>query len=73
MIINICFGPDILVAPILFEGERSRKVYLPRGTNWRDMKTGNVHNGGQWLVAEAPIDTIPLFVRVGSEVMRFFK
>ena len=24
------FGPDMLVAPILFEGQRARDVYLPR-------------------------------------------
>ena len=28
------FGPDVLVAPVLYEGIREREVYLPEG-NWR--------------------------------------
>ena len=30
------FGPEVLVAPVLFAGVRSRKVYLPTGAKWKD-------------------------------------
>ena len=57
------FGPDILVAPILEPDIRTRKVYLPCTTTWRDAWTGQVYPGGGWLTVEAPLDRIPLFLR----------
>ena len=30
------YGPDILVAPILEAGQKTREVYLPAGENWTD-------------------------------------
>jgi len=57
------FGPDLLVAPVLHEGARSRKVYLPVGTRWTDAWTGEGIDGGQWITIDAPLDRIPLFLR----------
>ena len=34
------FGDDILVAPVVTEGARERRVYLPAGAAWRDAWTG---------------------------------
>src|SRR5690606_9315046 len=34
------FGPDILVAPVLYPQAKSRRVYLPKGTRWKDAWTG---------------------------------
>ena len=62
------FGPDILVAPILHAGARSRDVYLPAGTSWTDAWTGKEHAGGQHLTAEAPLSRIPVYLREGSRV-----
>jgi alpha-D-xyloside xylohydrolase len=59
-------GPDILVAPVLSEGARERKLYLPAGDVWTDAKKGTAHPGGEWLVADAPLDTVPVFWRAGS-------
>jgi alpha-D-xyloside xylohydrolase len=59
------FGPDLLVAPVLFEGARSRRVYLPAGTGWRDAWTDEELAGGQWIEADAPLERIPLYVRAG--------
>jgi len=33
------FGPDILVAPVLYKGTRSRKVYLPKDAKWTNANT----------------------------------
>ena len=62
------FGPAFLVAPVTDQGVTSRRVYLPAGADWYDYWTERKHAGGQWIVADAPIDRIPLFVRAGSIV-----
>jgi alpha-D-xyloside xylohydrolase len=40
------FGSDLLVAPLIEEGD-SRKVYLPPGS-WIDYQTGKVYRGAGW-------------------------
>ncbi|MGQ9682489.1 MAG: glycoside hydrolase family 31 protein [Anaerolineae bacterium] len=62
------FGPDLLVAPVLYEGARTRQVYLPDGVEWTDAWTGAQHAGGQWLTVPAPLERIPLFVRRGVDL-----
>jgi alpha-D-xyloside xylohydrolase len=62
------FGPAFLVAPVSEQGATSRSVYLPAGSDWYDYWTDKRIKGGQTIVASAPIDTIPLFVRAGSIV-----
>jgi alpha-D-xyloside xylohydrolase len=62
------FGPGLLVAPVLYEGARSRQVYLPDGSTWTDAWSGNSLNGGQWITAEAPLDRIPLYLRDGAQL-----
>lgn len=61
-------GPDLLVAPILDAGATSREVYLPAGCEWEDAWAGRRHSGGQQILADAPLDTIPVFRRAGSVV-----
>jgi alpha-D-xyloside xylohydrolase len=63
---QFCFGPDVLVAPVLEAGATSRSVYLPAGTRWRSWTTGAMHDGGQTVVVDAPLDTIPVFTRDGA-------
>jgi alpha-D-xyloside xylohydrolase len=60
------FGPAFLVAPVTDQGATSRQVYLPAGTDWYNFWTNELVKGGQTITAQAPIDTIPLFVRAGS-------
>jgi alpha-D-xyloside xylohydrolase len=60
------FGPALLVAPVVEQGATTRTVYLPAGADWYNFWTNECIHGGQKIVAEAPIDTIPLFVRAGS-------
>ena len=57
------FGESILVAPIVEEGAVSRRVYLPKGAEWRDAKSGETYTGGVWITVDAPLDTIPLFIK----------
>lgn len=57
------FGPDILVAPILYEGARTRRVYLPAGHVWKDVNADKLVNGGQWIECAAPLDCIPVYRR----------
>lgn len=57
------YGPDVLVAPILYAGQFSRTVYLPKGERWIDYATGKEYEGGQTITTDAPLDTIPVFVK----------
>jgi alpha-D-xyloside xylohydrolase len=60
------FGPAFLVAPVTEQGATSREVYLPAGSDWYNYWTNERVKGGQTITVQAPIDTIPLFVRAGS-------
>jgi len=62
------FGPDILVAPIVYEGARSRKVYLPEGEKWTDGANNETYEGGKWIECEAPLNVIPVFLRDGAKI-----
>lgn len=62
------FGPDLLVAPVLHEGARSRQVYLPDGSTWTDAWSGVSLRGGQWNAADAPLCRIPLYLRDGASL-----
>ena len=57
------FGPDLMVAPVLHQGERQRSVYLPEGTSWKDAWNDQVLKGGQIITADTPLDRIPLYLR----------
>ena len=61
------FGSDLLVAPICHEHAVDRQVYLPAGASWTDARTGVVYEGGQWIMADAPMDTLPVFLRDGRQ------
>jgi alpha-D-xyloside xylohydrolase len=60
------FGPAFLVAPVTEQGETTRTVYLPAGSDWYNYWTNERLHGGQSIQVSAPIDTLPLFVRAGS-------
>ena len=62
------FGSEILVAPILAADLRSRCVYLPAGTRWRDAWTGDTYEGGTTFDADAPLDRIPVYLTEGSSL-----
>ncbi|WP_025677962.1 TIM-barrel domain-containing protein [Paenibacillus massiliensis] len=62
------FGPDLLVAPVVREGQRSRQVYLPAGVSWKNAYSGDTLEGGCTIKVEAPLEHIPLFLRNGAEL-----
>ena len=74
------FGPAFLVAPVtehmyyspgaaeLKDVPKKRSVYLPKGCGWYDYYTGEYHEGGTRVSADAVIEKMPLFVRTGSVV-----
>jgi alpha-D-xyloside xylohydrolase len=48
------------------ERNKTRNVYLPSSTGWFDFWTGIKYEGAQNIIAEAPIDIMPLYVKAGS-------
>jgi alpha-glucosidase/alpha-D-xyloside xylohydrolase len=62
------YGPAFLVAPVTEQGATKRTVYLPEGCDWYNYWTNERLHGGQTVVADAPIDRLPLFVKTGSIV-----
>lgn len=60
------FGSELLVAPVVKKGARNKNVYLPEGT-WIDYNNKHTaYSGEQWMTVDAPLNTIPMFVKQGS-------
>ncbi|HEV2787000.1 MAG TPA: TIM-barrel domain-containing protein, partial [Solirubrobacteraceae bacterium] len=64
------FGPALWVAPVVDEGARSREVPLPRG-EWIEAWSGERVRGGGDVLAPAPRELIPVWVRSGSLVVTY--
>ena len=74
------FGPDLLAAPVLEPGARTRRLYLPRGRwlyMWRSARyedaeggilLGAAHllRGGRATTLRAGVEELPLLVRAGA-------
>jgi alpha-glucosidase (family GH31 glycosyl hydrolase) len=58
-------GEDLLVAPIVKPDLTSRLVYLPKGV-WYDYWTNKKYSGGTMVRVDAPLETVPMFVRGGA-------
>jgi len=58
-------GRDIMVAPVVTQGQTARQVYLPEG-EWFHWHTGRWYQGPQYLMETTPMDYLPLFVRAGA-------
>ena len=54
-------GDDIMVAPVLEKGAKSRKVRLPSG-QWKDA-LGNIYEGNTVIDIPVTIESIPYFIR----------
>ena len=72
------FGSAFMVCPVtkpmyyereskeLKDNDKVRKVYLPVGAQWYDFWTGQSFDGGMTILADAVLNTMPLYVRSGS-------
>ncbi len=58
-------GPGLLVAPVIGNGHREKKIYFPEG-KWHDFRGGDAVVGPAEKVVEAPLDFIPLYAREGA-------
>jgi alpha-glucosidase len=61
-------GSDVLVAPVVKEGMRTRGIYLPAGAEWTDWWTGERFESGKLHYLKTPLDRLPIFVRVGAVI-----
>jgi alpha-D-xyloside xylohydrolase len=73
-------GSALLVCPVtepalfgedgepLVGGAGGRQCYLPAGANWYDFWSHELLDGGQTVLAAAPLSQLPVFVRAGSVI-----
>ncbi len=64
---QIMIGSSLMAVPVCRPDQREKRVYLPAG-GWYNFWTGEYFRGGQSWMMEAPLDTLPLFVRENSAV-----
>jgi alpha-D-xyloside xylohydrolase len=58
-------GRNLLVAPLIEEGQKARVIYLPRG-KWRDIYLHTEYEGGGYTTYNCPLDRIPVFERMNA-------
>ena len=59
-------GPALMACPVGYYKARNRSVYFPAQSSWYNLYTGEMIEGGQRLVVDAPYEQIPVFVRSGA-------
>ncbi|MBW4697094.1 MAG: glycoside hydrolase family 31 protein [Aphanocapsa lilacina HA4352-LM1] len=64
---QVMLGSALMAAPVLRPGVDCRAVYLPGGT-WYDWWSGEGHTGPGRILAAAPLERLPLFVRAGAAI-----
>lgn len=62
---QVLLGPSLMAAPVYRPGVTHRAVYLPQGT-WFDWWTGERFKGASPILAHAPLNRMPLYVRAGA-------
>ncbi len=72
------FGDSMMICPVthpmyyahgsepIENVPKTRRVYLPSGTDWYSFETSVKYSGGQYVTVPAELDTVPVFVRAGS-------
>lgn len=67
------WGDEVLVAPVMKAGARSRKVIFPEG-RWIDWSNPRLsYKGGTTATVAAPLDKLPLFVKEGSFIPQYMR
>lgn len=64
---QVMLGSALMAAPIYRPGVEQRAVYLPEGV-WYDWWTGDRHEGPTYILAEAPLERMPLYAKAGSVI-----
>ncbi|MDX2213334.1 MAG: glycoside hydrolase family 31 protein [Oculatellaceae cyanobacterium bins.114] len=62
---QVMLGPFLMAAPVYRPGVECRAVYLPDGI-WYDWWTGERYDGGNYIMAHAPLERMPMYVRAGA-------
>ena len=62
---QVLLGSSIMAAPVYRPGVEYRVVYLPEGT-WYDWWSGECYEGATHILAHAPLDKMPMYIRAGS-------
>ncbi len=60
-------GEDVMVAPVYRPDTDHRAVYLPEGS-WMDYWSGEVIEGGRFILAHAPLEVLPIYVKSGAVI-----
>lgn len=60
------WGDEVLIAPVMEQGARRRKVLFPKGEwiNWNNPSLR--YRGDSEATVQAPLDELPMFVKAGS-------
>lgn len=64
------FGDQILVCPVQEPNAQGRRMYIPRG-KWYHLWTNVSVEGGKELWVDAPLDSMPVFVKAGSVIPKY--
>ena len=64
------FGEHILVCPIQEPNVQGRRMYIPRG-RWYNFWNDTVIEGGKELWVDAPLDSMPIFVKEGAIIPKY--
>lgn len=67
------WGDNILIAPVMTKGVRSRKVLFPEGEwiNWNNPRL--TYKGGTEVSVKAPLSQLPMFVKSGSFIPQYLQ
>ena len=65
------WGDEVLVAPVMKEGARSRSVSFPKGEWISWWNPAQRYRGGKRYTVAAPLDKMPLFVKAGSFIPQY--
>lgn len=67
------WGDEVLVAPVMKKGARSRKVVFPAGV-WIDWNNPRLsYKGGSTAIVKAPLSVLPMFVKEGSFIPQYME
>ncbi|MBC7973301.1 MAG: DUF4968 domain-containing protein [Verrucomicrobia bacterium] len=62
---QVFLGEFLMAAPVYRPGVTHRSVYLPEGV-WYDWWTGDRYDGATHILAYAPLERMPLYVKAGA-------